>query len=406
MVDNEAGRKPVQVYGRAENLMDSNQQPLMVPSPRGTQADAARVLTVGVEEEFFLVDRSTRKTVPHAPIMLAETADQLPGLQPEFTQFQVEICTPVCNTMSEVHAALRSSRATLNSAASEHGFALMASGTPVLRSSTEPPPLTNRQRYQQLNQTYGALTNEMFICGCHIHVGISNVHDKIKVSNYLRAWVPALLSLGTNSPFSYGRDTDYASWRYLVWAQWPNAGPPPVFSSVQEYNRELNAQLDAGAAMDSETNYWDIRLSRRHPTIEIRICDVLPTVDETVLIAALTRALVATALSDDHQPSPLSQSALRASSWRSARDGLEGLAINPVDGQLIPAALLAKQLIKLVQPALENSGDLELVTQSVDALINKGSGARRQREAYARNTDYTDVVDLLIAQTAGEIGLL
>ncbi|GAA0635402.1 glutamate--cysteine ligase [Kutzneria viridogrisea] len=365
----------------------------------------AQALTVGVEEEFLLVDYRTRRVAARAPLVLSANAGKLPGLHPEITQFQVETTTTVCHTMEEVSRQLSTSRAKLASAVRQHGLRLAAVGAPVLGRAV-PPPLTDNPRYHQMAAEYGAVTDGLSICGCHVHVGIPDQEAGIKASNHLRPWLPILLALSANSPFWEGRDTGYASWRYLVWARWPSAGPPPVFESPDQYEHAVRALLQAGAAMDRGMAYWDVRLSHRHPTIELRVCDVAATSEEAVLIAALARAMVATALADDRPPLPMPQHVLRAATWRAARDGLDGYCVNPVTGHTLPAPVLLKQLIGRVRPALEEAGDLDLVLDSAAELVAKGCGAHRQRKAYARTGKLTDVVDLLTAQTAGAADLV
>ncbi|QUQ66221.1 carboxylate-amine ligase [Kutzneria sp. CA-103260] len=371
---------------------------LVVPIPR--PGGARTPLTVGVEEEFLLVDYRTRRVAPRAPVVLAAAAGRLPGLQPEITQFQVETATPVCTTMAEVRENLVASREELAGTARRHGLRLAAVGTPVLGRAA-PPPLTDNDRYRQMADEFGAVTDGLSICGCHVHVGIPGPEEGIRASNHLRPWLPVLLALSANSPFWEGRDTGYASWRYLVWASWPTAGPPPVFESPEQYERAVRSLLQVGAAMDRAMAYWDIRLSQQHPTIELRVCDVAATADEAVLIAALTRAMVATALQDTRPPLAMPQHLLKAASWRAARDGLGGSCVNPVTGHPLPTPVLVRQLIGRIRPALEDAGDLDLVLDLLESLVAKGCGADRQRRAFARNGKLTDVVDLLTAQTAG-----
>ena len=384
---NELGR---QHYGKTGGLV--------VPKPR---SEGARTpLTVGVEEEFLLVDYRTRRVSPRAPLVLAAAAGRVSGLQPEITQFQVETATPICHTMAEVRENLLASREELVGTARRHGLRLAAVGTPVLGRAA-PPPLTDNARYHQMAVEYGAVTDGLSICGCHVHVGIPGPEEGIRASNYLRPWLPVLLALSANSPFWEGRDTGYASWRYLVWARWPTAGPPPVFESSDQYEHAIRSLMQVGAAVDRAMAYWDIRLSQQHPTIELRVCDVAATVDEAVLIAALTRAMVTTALDDTRPPLTMPQHLVRAASWRAARDGLGGSCVNPVTGHLLPTPVLVRQLIGRVRTALEEAGDLDLVLDLLESLVAKGCGATRQRRAYARNGKLTDVVDLLTAQTAG-----
>jgi len=384
----------------------SSQGPVALPLPRtAPRPVAGQSLSIGVEEEFLLVDYRTRRVAPRAPLVLASASARLPGLQQEMTQFQVETATPVCHTMDEIRRHLSTSRAGLASVARQHGLRLAAVGAPVLGKAM-PPPLTDAPRYHRMLAEFGAVTDMVSICGCHVHIGIPSLEDGVQAINHLRPWLPILLAVSANSPFCEGRDTGYASWRYLLWGHWPSSGPPPAFESAAHYEHVMQSLLRAGAAIDRGMAYWDVRLSHRHPTLELRVCDVAATSDEAVLIAALVRAMVATALDDTRPPLPMPQQALRAAIWRAARDGLGGDCVNPVTGHPLPAPVLLNQLINRVRPALDQAGDLDLVIESVAALVRRGCGAQRQRRAYARTGKLTDVVDLLTAQTAGAADLV
>jgi glutamate---cysteine ligase / carboxylate-amine ligase len=365
-----------------------------LPRPR-TLFDKA--LTVGVEEEFLLVDAVTRAVAPLAPDVLG--AESPYDLQAELTDFQVESATPVCRTMSEVRESLVATRTALGSMAAAHGTRIVATGTPVL-GEVRPVPLTDDPRYRRMEVEYGRLIHDLTICGCHVHVGIPDDDAGVLISNHLRPWLPVLLALSANSPFVDGLDTGYSSWRYLTWSPWPSAGAPPYFASAEEYHVARRGMLDSGAAMDAATVYWDVRLSANHPTVELRVCDVAATVGEAVLIAALTRGIAATALSSRMPALDVAPHVLRSALWRAARDGVEGTNVDLRSGTLVRASVQVQALVTWVRPALEASGDYELVTGAVDRILLDGSGAARQRRAFQRRGELADVVDLLVRQTA------
>jgi carboxylate-amine ligase len=216
----------------------------------------------------------------------------------------------------------------------------------------------------------------------------------------LRPWLPTLLAIGANSPFADDADTGYASWRYLMWGRWPSAGPPPWFESAASYYTAREEVISSGAAMDVGMLYWDARLSANHPTIELRVSDVAQTVDEAVLLAAIVRGIATTALFSDAPALAVPQHLLRPALWRAARDGLEGLGVDLPSGELAPAGDLAAALVRSIRPALEFTGDYELVNESLARLLLDGSGAARQRAAFARRGRLEDVVGFLADQTA------
>ncbi|RKT56321.1 carboxylate-amine ligase [Saccharothrix australiensis] len=364
-----------------------------LPRPR-TEFDTA--LSIGVEEEFLLVDADTGALVPLAGEVLGD-ADGVLDLQAEITRYQVESATSVCLNMAEVRDDLLLSRRTLRDLARVHGARVVATGTPVLAGG-RPPPLTDRERYRDIARRYGSLVDVLTICGCHVHVGIPDEETGVLISNHLRQWLPVLLAISANSPFSEGRDTGYASWRYLSWSPWPSAGAPPWFASPEDYHLNARALRMSGAAMDAGMIYWDVRLSANHPTVELRVCDVAATVAEAVLIAALTRAIAATAVTG--RPAlPVSDLVLRTGLWRAARDGVEGAALEPRTGRLVPAADRVRALVEWTRPALRASGDEDLVDEGVARLLVDGCGATRQRRAFQRRGSLADVVDMLAEQT-------
>jgi carboxylate-amine ligase len=301
--------------------------------------------------------------------------------------------------MSVLRDELAVARRALIERAARHDARLAATGTPVL-GLTMPTPLTNSPRYHRMAQEMGALTNDLAICGCHVHVGLPDDESKIFVSNHLRPWLPTLLAIGANSPYWLDGDTGYASWRYVVWNRWPTSGAPPHFDSAAEYYAAREEIVASGAAMDAGMLYWDVRLSARHPTLELRVSDVAPTVEEAVLMAALVRGIAATALTSGAAPAKIPPHLLKVAMWRAARDGLEGFGIDPVTGSPTPASTIAASLLRWVRPALEFSGDYEMVSDGIDRLLLDGTGAARQRRAFARRGRLDDVVGFLVAQTS------
>ncbi|MFC9818496.1 glutamate--cysteine ligase [Streptomyces erythrochromogenes] len=359
-------------------------------------------LTVGVEEEFLLVDARTLRVVPAAPQVLA-TAGGLPGeMHPEGTRYQVEISTPIADSAASLRAELAALRRTLGRAARAHGCRLLAAPSPVV-AVEGPLHLTDdlpRQREQ--HRRFGALTDTLVSCGRHIHVGTLDVDTAVAVSNRIRPWLPTLIALAANSPFWGGRDTGHSSWRAMAWSGWPSAGLPPQFTSTAHFRRSVQTLLGSGAALDTKMVYWDLRPSGHWPTLEFRAPDMSPDVDSAVLQAELARALVATALREiaERRPEPaLRDDVLRLARWRAAHDGLEGFGLDPYTGTELPAADLAEALLDLVAPELAAAGDLDHAAKTLAGLLRDGSGAHRQRAAYARRQDLTDVLRQLVDET-------
>jgi carboxylate-amine ligase len=356
-------------------------------------------LTIGVEEEFLLVggDGQLAAAGPEVSATVDDAMTDGDGqVEHELRRCQVESATPVCATAVDVRGKLRELRDRLAAEAARHGLRLLPSATAPLRDE-RPARFTPNDRYHRVVHEFGALAPASLTCATHVHIAIPDRPAGLRISNHIRPWLPVLLALTGNSPLHEGIDTGYASWRHQLWSRWPSAGPPPHQRGVDDYDRDVAGLLAAGAALDRAMVFWDIRLSERHPTVEIRIADVLPTVDEAATLAALVRGLAAQALHDrPADGSAPSQSVLRASLWRSARDGMAGHCVDPRTGTLVSAWQAVDGLVDGVRPWLRASGDEVLVAETLASLRTGGDGAQRQRAAAARRHQLTDVVDDLV----------
>lgn len=361
-------------------------------------SDAA--LTMGVEEEFLLVDADGQLATV-GPQMSAELGETPDGqVEHELRRCQVESATEVCHSVGELVEDLRRLRTRLIDRAAQSGVRPLPSGTTVLAWGCE-PGFTRDHRYQRMAAEFGELADQSLTCACHVHVAIADRDSGMVASNALRPWLPVLLALSANSPFHAGTDTGYASWRHLLWTRWPSAGAPPHFESTDDYESRVDGLLRSGAIVDRGMIYWDVRLSEHAPTVEVRIADVAPDVRGAALLAALVRALVAQALDtmDTSLGKGITQEVLRARLWRSARDGLTGACVDPHSGDLAPAWQVLDDLVGRLGSQLRATGDDAFVAEAIGHLRDAGSGAQRQRGAFARNGRLTDVVDELAAQS-------
>ncbi len=332
---------------------------------------------------------------------IADGPDPADGeLQYELARCQVELASGVCADAGEALEQLVALRERLAASAAVLGARLMPSGTPVLDEEFQ-PEVTALARYQRMVEHFGAIARTANTCGCHVHVEIPDRDAGVRVINHLRPWLPTLLALTANSPFHFGVDTGYASWRHVMLARWPSAGPPPRFASLDEYEASVDALLRAGALLDRKMVYWDVRLSEDQPTVEIRVADVAATPREAALLAAIVRAMVArgldAAISSDLAPPA---EVLRANLWRAARDGLAGSCPHPLTGRPEPLLGQVHGLVERLRPVLRAHGDLDLVHDLLAGLATTGDGAARQRAAFARHGLLSDVVDLLTGSPA------
>ncbi|MFB4299943.1 glutamate--cysteine ligase [Actinomadura sp. NTSP31] len=368
------------------------------------------IRTFGVEEELLLVDPASGapQAVSGSVVQYAQCHEEVlfnggrrsEPLECELQREQLEICTPVCRTLDEVSAHVRSARQAAAQAAAGAGAAVAALATSPV---TVRPSLSPSHRYRRMSDAYGATTDEQLTCGCHVHVGVESPDEGVAVLDRIRPWLPALLALSANSPFWQGSDTGYDSWRYQVWGRWPSSGPTELFGSAAAYRAAVEALLATGALVDEGMIYYDARLSRHYPTVEIRVPDVCLRADDAVLMAALVRALVDTAAEAWHAgepPDPVRADLMRLAMWRAGRSGLRADLVHPATRRAAPVREVVRALLEHLGPALERMGDLEAATRLLHGLLDRGNGAQLQRAVYARTRDVTAVVSDAIAHTA------
>ncbi|WUI29053.1 glutamate--cysteine ligase [Mycobacterium sp. NBC_00419] len=357
--------------------------------------------SVGVEEEFLLVDPHTGEPVARNSAVASNAARRGVDLQLELTTCQVETATEVAQTSAELRQQLTNQRLAAAAAAQEAGATLLAVGLPP----TVPHafPITDTPRYRQIAERFGMIATEQGICGCHVHVEVPDREAAVDVGNRLRPWLPLLLALTANSAIYRSSDSGHASWRSVLWGRWPSSGPPPFFESAEHFDAVVAMMIDSGAMLDDGMVYWDVRPSTKFPTVEVRVADVPATVAETVLLATLIRAAVMTALDERDRgvPAPrVSDHTLRAAYWKSAHDGLDGQAIDVLDGwATAPTARVLGQWLTMLAPALQEIGDEEWVRADVARLLQDGNGAMRQRHAWRCRGEIADVIAEAAAAT-------
>ncbi|MGW4487362.1 carboxylate-amine ligase [Amycolatopsis sp. NPDC004368] len=347
-------------------------------------------VTIGVEEEFLLVNPRTGRTAPCADRVLARSGHhgRLPDgavVQRELRPTQLELATGVCTDAEELRVQLTTGRRLLAAAAAAEDCALVASGTPVSLPGRgeQPEP---QGRYAEIHDAYGPLAADYEACGCHVHVGVEDADTAVAVVNHLAPWLPVLLALSANSPFSDGRDTGYHSWRMVLQTRFPGSGVAPRFRSHAEYRNAVDTLVACGALVDPDQSFWLARPSPRLPTVELRVADAAATVDDAVLQAVLSRALVRTALADlgrGVEGPRLSPQVCAAAVWTAARHGLTGFLVDPRLERRRPADDLVADLLAHVADALEEAGDRVLAESLVTRLLVDGTGSAAQRAAAA-----------------------
>lgn len=338
--------------------------------------------TVGVEEEYHLVDARTGE-LADAP-GVADTAVELLGdcAQREISTSQLEVVTPICHELAQVRVELVRLRQGAAQAAAAHGCAVLAAGTHPLAGWRE-QGLSEGDRYAHLVQRWGLLARQQLITGQHVHVAVPP-DLVIPVLDRLRPDLPLLLAMTASSPFWHGEDTGYASYRTIWFARWPVTGTLPLLGTREAYDGLVAGLVSAGVADDASHLYWDARPSVRFPTIEVRVGDTSPLLDEAVLHTALVRALVRTAAVETGElPTPLAE-VVRAARWRAARHGLTGTLLDLRTQRLVPAEQAVRSLLARVEHDLRDTDDWEEVSDLVERLLARGTSAERQRAAAGR----------------------
>jgi glutamate---cysteine ligase / carboxylate-amine ligase len=360
--------------------------------------------TIGVEEEFQLVDPATRELRSGVDDVLPEAQQRTSPdeVSHELQQSQIEIGTPVCRRLAEVRAELVRLRAEVRESAAHRGLTIVAAGSHPL-SRIDRQRITDVEDYRRIADHYAHLADEQVVFGCHVHVGVADQELAIAAMNHIRPWLAPLVALSSSSPFWSGADTGYASYRSEVFGRWPTAGTVEPFASRAEYEEVVDQLLATGSIDAPARIYWDVRPSARYDTLELRVADVCTSVDDAVLVAGLAGALVrqGAALAEAGEPAPdVRPELLRAARWRAARFGTSADLVDLVAMRAVPAAGVVEQLLAYVEPALEEWGERDEVDALARQVLARGTSAARQRARFAERGSLDDVVDWLIEETA------
>ncbi|MBA3344736.1 MAG: carboxylate-amine ligase [Gemmatimonadales bacterium] len=365
--------------------------------------ERAEPFTIGVEEEYQIVDAESRELRPQGQELLpAARSTGGEEVQPELYLSQIEIATPVCRSLAEARSELVRLRRSVIDAAAQENSLILAAGTHPF-SHWEDQQITPKDRYRATTLRYQQLARELVICGCHVHVGVPDKAAGLEVMNRARLWLAPILALASNSPYWLGADTGYASFRTQLWNRFPISGPPGAFGSAEEYRALVDALVATDSIGDESRIYWDMRLPAHLDTVEFRVTDVCLTVDEAVMVAGLARALTRSCLEaaqrGDECPT-VRPELLRAAHWRAARYGIDRDLIHFGEMRALPARELIGRLMGHLRPALEAAEEWDEISALVGQVLERGTGASRQREAYRRASRLEDVVDFIAAETS------
>jgi len=338
--------------------------------------------TVGVEEEYQLLDAATGQLRSRARYVIA--GDWADALKAEMQEHTVEVETAVCDATACIRDDLRRLRFTAAVAAEAQGLRIAAAGTHPF-SPAEGHGFNAAPVYQELRQVYRRLAESQAIFGMHVHVGVPPRVDRAGVANVVRLHLPLLLALTASSPFFQGRDTGHASYRSVLWRRWPRTGAPPRFRDDAEYAAMVRWMVEAGRIDGPGRLYWDLRPHHLYPTVEIRIADCTPRVEDATAAAALARVMVAGAaegvLRDTPLPDPLVQTLLSDNAWRASRYGPRALLadLESAAPRTITAAEAALRLAERLEEVAAALGETEELARLPEVLL-RGCAAEAIRE--------------------------
>jgi carboxylate-amine ligase len=365
---------------------------------------AGEPYTVGVEEEYMLLDGETLDLVQHVEAVLAaaEGHELEPRVNPELMQSVLEIATPVCRTPAEVERELRRLRTYVTGLASEQEMRVGSAGTHPF-SLFERQRITARDRYRHLVDQLQYVARRELIFGLHIHVAVDDAEKAVKVVNGLLAHLSSLHALSASSPFWRGEPTGLASSRQMVFAAFPRSGPPPRFRDYADYAEVVGQLEKTGCIADYTHIWWDIRLHPRFGTVEIRVCDAVSRVEDAVALAAFCQALVklyCERYAVGAEIPSYHRILTTENKWLAARYGLEAPVMDLVNSRRnrVPVAQLVRRTLDELEPhARELGSDREL--EGIHDILSRGNGSDRQRRVWNANRDIVEVVREISAAT-------
>jgi len=368
--------------------------------------------TIGIEEEYLLVDKQTRDVASDPPEALFEVCRKhIDGVVThEFLKGQIEVNTKVCANIGEARNQLSSLRTTVAEAADEFGLAPIAASTHPF-SHWQEQPHTDEDRYNVIDHDLQTVVRRLMTCGMHVHIGIDDDELRLDLLNQVSYFLPHLLAFSTSSPFWQGEDTGLKSYRLSVFDELPRTGLPNIFDSWPEYQRHVDALINAGLIEDASKLWWDVRPSCRFPTLEMRITDVCTRIDDAVAVAALFMCLLRMLYrlkKDNQRWRQYSPMLIEENRWRAQRYGLDEGLVDFGKGEIVSFSTLLDEIIDLIAEdahALGCSSDIE----HLRTIMEKGTSAHSQLATYSvalsngasKHEALMDVVDMLMAETRG-----
>jgi carboxylate-amine ligase len=362
---------------------------------------ANHVFTLGIEEEFAIVDPETRQLRSHIQEILEGGKVTLKEqVKPEMHQSVVELGTEICQSVADARTHVIELRSKLADLAAKGGLKIASAGTHPL-SHWRDQLITEGERYQEIVKDMQSLARANLIFGLHVHVGIPNRDQAIHVMNQARYFLPHIYALSVNSPFWVGQDTGLKGYRLKVFERFPRTGIPDSFESLSEYEDFCKLLVKTGCIDNPKKIWWDIRLHPFFDTLEVRVCDAQSRVDDTLAIAALIQAIVVKLFKLLHQNITFRvyrRRLLDENRWRAARYGLDGKLIDFGRETEVETRGLIGELLDFVGTELDELGSGR-ERAHIERICREGTGADRQLAVWHRTHDMKAVVDQIVAET-------
>lgn len=361
----------------------------------------AQEFTIGIEEEFQIIDPKTRELRSRVAEILEEGMMMLgEQLKPEMHQSMVEVGTGICKNVQEARADITKLRRTLAMLAKKKDLMIVAASTHPF-SHWKDQDITPNERYYQLIEEMQQLARALSIYGLHVHVGVESREDAIHIMNAARYFLPHVLALSTSSPFWIGRNTGLKSYRSEVFKQFPRTDIPDYYSSAGEFDNYVKLLVKTGCINDGKKIWWDVRPHPHFPTLEFRICDLPSRVDEVICIAAIFQAIVAKLykLLKQNMGFRLYRRALiQENKWRAVRYGLDGKLIDFGKQSEVPVKDLILELLEFIDDVVDELGSRKDI-EYVHTIFKTGTSADRQLRVFEETKDLHAVVDNLAKET-------
>ena len=361
---------------------------------------ANKLFTIGIEEEFMIIDPVSRELVSHMHEVVEGGKTILnEQVKAEMHKAVVEVGTNICHDVKEARREVKHLRSIISDIATKQGCLIASAGAHPF-SRWQDAMITDHPRYQEIVNEMQDAARSNLIFGLHVHVGIDNRETGVQIMNAVRYLLPHIFAMSTNSPFWLGRNTGYKSYRTKVFDKFPRTGIPENFNSASEFDEYVNLLVKTNCIDNAKKIWWDLRIHPVYPTVEFRICDVPMTVDETIALTALFQAVCAKIYklrSQNLNFIQYSRALINENKWRAGRYGIDGRLIDFGKEEEVNTRVLIDELLNFVDDVVDNLGSRHRLAY-VNKILESGTGADRQLEVFENSKNLVDVAKYINRQ--------